>query len=138
MKTKTKGAATAPDYVVTLAGEDYALIPSIQAVRGLNTAFGGLAPALEAVRALNYDSLARIVAVGAQARLKNREVEALGEALWALPAAERGEVLGTVADYLVVLLNGGRPVEPGDDGGNGDEPDDETDGAAASGERAAP
>lgn len=112
-KTKTKAVATAAPVFVVLDGETYELTPNINAVRALNATFGGLKPALDAVQALNYDALVQIVVAGAAVRMKPSEIQRLGESLWRDP--NRAEALTAVAEFLVLLLNGGKPAEDGGD-----------------------
>lgn len=119
--TKRKGGvATAKPITATVAGTDYELIPTINAVRAINAGFGGLKPALEAVRNLNYDAVAQVIAAGSREAMKTAEIHALGEAIW--KDDDRGEAMGAAVDFLVCLLNGGKPLngdpEPETDAGN--------------------
>lgn len=104
------GTVTAMPITVSVGGKTYELSPTIGAVRLINGVFGGLKPALDAVQALNFDAVAQIINAGTGGKLKAKEVGAIGEALWT--AEDRGDAMGATVEFLVTLLNGGRPPAP--------------------------
>jgi hypothetical protein len=101
-----KAKSTTANLSVVLDGETYELIPNIAAVRAINQRFGGLNSAFQTVQALNFDSVVAIVLAGSGARIKAKDANKLGEALWSDP--NRAETMATVMEYLVILLNGGK------------------------------
>ena len=101
-----KAKATTPNLSVVLDGETYELIANIAAVRAINQRFGGLNSAFQTFQALNFDSVVAIVLAGSGARIKTKDANKLGEHLWSAP--NRAEIMATVMEYLVILLDGGK------------------------------
>lgn len=99
--------ATDNGVTVKVGKKTYCLKPTIAAVRQINLIFGGLKPAMETTGDLNCDALAQIILAGSEEKFSQKDVEALGEAIW--DAQFGGEVLSRVMEYLGLLLNGGRP-----------------------------
>ena len=58
---KTSESVMAQDMKIVLAGTAYFLVPNLNALRGINAALGGLAPAFTKVRDLNFDAMASVL-----------------------------------------------------------------------------
>lgn len=112
---------TAEPIAVEVGGKTYELKPTLQAVRAVGQSLGGLGPAFRRIRDLDIDAMAAIIVAGCGAQMKNREIDALTEAVW--QHEDKVSLGGDLIDYLTILLNGGRrPAEtnqPGADEGNG-------------------
>lgn len=106
--------ATAAPITVTVGDDIYELKPTLAAVRSINAALGGLRPALQRIRDIDYDAFAAVIVAGAGLKLKAAQATALVEAVWQSP--NRMDIGSAAVDYLLVLLNGGSApteVEPG-------------------------
>lgn len=90
-------------FTVSLADNDYTLIPTLEAVRKIESRFGGLRPALDALQALSVEGTSHIIAAGAN--LTAKQTAQLQEEVF---AAGIGEVTVQVVPYVVALLNPGK------------------------------
>jgi hypothetical protein len=97
--------------------ETYTLKPTVTAIRNINRRYGDFRTAIERVMRADFDAITYIITQGAS--LSKKQAEAMQEHVF---AAGIFNVSESVAEYLSVLSNGGRPPgdEPseGDDGGN--------------------
>src|SRR6218665_1207933 len=96
MSSKTLFGTT----VVDVGGEGFTLVPTLDAVRRIESRFGGLRGANQALNALSVDGVAHIVASGAG--LKPVDAEALVEKVWLAGVLE---VSMQVTPYLAALYN---------------------------------
>lgn len=87
-----------------LAGETVVLRPTLRAAQAINRKFGSLADALRQVAALNLEAYTEIVKAGSGA--KEAEQRDLPEKVF---RAGVTRLSGPIAEYLSLLLNGGRP-----------------------------
>ncbi|OSQ33817.1 hypothetical protein [Thalassospira sp. MCCC 1A01428] len=113
---KTNESVVAQDRKVVVAGKAYFLVPNLNALRGINAALGGLAPAFTKVRDLNFDAMATVLVSASGMKPGAAEFDELVRDIW--QAENKAEIGGALSDYLVVMLNGGRNVR--DDADSGD------------------
>lgn len=94
---------------VTVGDETYTLMPTLDAVRRIESRLGGLRGANQALNALSVDGTAHIVASGAG--LKAEEAEDLAEKVWQAGVLE---IATQVTPFLVALYNprGGEAGKP--------------------------
>ena len=85
---------------VTVGDDVYTMVPTLGAVRAIESHFGGLRGASQVVNALSVDGCARIVAAGAG--LSGKAAEALAEQVWQAGVLEVSVQLNA---YLVALYN---------------------------------
>lgn len=104
-----KDVILAAPIAVAVGAARYELKPTIQAVRAISRALGGLAAAARAVREIDPDATAAVIIAGAGLRLEPDEVDALVNDVW---QGDLGRINGKVLEFLAVLLNGGAPVRP--------------------------
>ncbi|OSQ34365.1 hypothetical protein THS27_25505 [Thalassospira sp. MCCC 1A01428] len=116
---KKSESVVAQTMKVDLAGTSYFLVANLNALRGINAALGGLAPAFAKVRDLNFDAMATVLASAAGMKPSAAEFDGLVKDIW--QAENKAEIGGALSDYLVVMLNGGRASndDAGSDGENG-------------------
>jgi len=85
---------------VKLGEEQFTLKPTLKAVRAIESRFGGLRGASEALRAVGVDALAIIISAGAD--LDGKASEELPEKVWQQGAAG---LTPEVTGYLYALYN---------------------------------
>lgn len=85
---------------ITLDGETYTLKPTLGAVRTIETYFGGLRGASQALNALSIDGCAVIIAGGAG--LTGKAAEAVAEQVWQAGVIDVSIQLNA---YLAALYN---------------------------------
>ena len=85
---------------VTVGDDIYTLVPTLGAVRAIESQFGGLRGASQVVSALSVDGCARIVAAGTG--LTGKAADALAEKVWQAGVLEVSVQLNA---YLVALYN---------------------------------
>lgn len=112
MSQITSGQVSAP-----LGGDTVTLIPSIEAITSISRVFGGVDPAAKRVLALDIEAHATIITLGAG--LKG--VEARGVAGHLYRQGIDQTVL-PLTNYLLILRNGGRPLDAEVDGSAAGEP----------------
>jgi len=95
---------------IELGGEAFELRPTLKAMKKIQTRFGGLRGAMEALGQLNVEHIAAIVAAGSNAL--PRETPEIEEAVFSHGIANATE---QVVPYLTSLMNpGGEPeIEEG-------------------------
>ncbi|WP_145186121.1 hypothetical protein [Pseudomonas sp. URMO17WK12:I11] len=91
---------------VKLGDEEFVLLPTLKAVRAIESRFGGLRGASQTITALSIDGCAIILAAGAG--LEGKDADAIPEKVW------QAGVLGVASElntYLIALYNprGGDP-----------------------------
>lgn len=101
---------TAEMMKVNLLGEEYELNVTIQGVRKITAAFGGLRPAVMAVENLNYDAVAAVLASGTDRQWKSSDLQQLAEEIWQTPD-NNAYVSAATALLLMYLQGGRRPVK---------------------------
>ena len=95
-----------PPMVVHAGGVSYELVPSLAALRGINATLGGLLPAFEKVKSLNFDAMASVIVAASGEKVDQAGFDRLVTAIW---QGDDGAKTGAViVDYLLVMLNGGR------------------------------
>tara|TARA_R110002012_G_scaffold83346_6_gene209797 strand:+ start:46 stop:423 length:378 start_codon:yes stop_codon:yes gene_type:complete len=114
---KTSESVMAQDMKIVLAGTAYFLVPNLNALRGINAALGGLAPAFTKVRDLNFDAMASVLVSASGMKPGAAEFDDLVRDIW--QAENKADIGAALSDYLVVMLNGGR-VKPDTDDTGGD------------------
>ena len=105
---------------VSVAGREYELKATLQAMRAVSQVFGGLRPAIQRVTDLDLDATASVIIAGAGLRLGRKEADALVDEIW--KSENKGDIAAPVLDFLSMLLNGGRPFDADNDdkpGGGG-------------------
>lgn len=120
MAIKKNGARvlTAPEIKVTVAGKEYVLEPTLDAVRAICSQAEGLVPAFRGVRNVNIDIMASVILAGSGTQLKDSEaLEDFLDAIWREP--DKAVLGGPLSDYIALLLAGGSPA-PGDASGETD------------------
>lgn len=98
------------EVALDLSGEALVLRPTLRAAQAINRKFGSLADALRQVAALNLEAYTEIIKAGSG--LKDAEQRELPERVF---RAGVTRLSGPLAEFLSILLNGGRPVSPDDD-----------------------
>ncbi|MEO0035412.1 MAG: hypothetical protein RLZZ501_1435 [Pseudomonadota bacterium] len=101
MPLLTSGQVAAP-----LGDDSVTLVPSIEAITGISRVFGGIDPAAKRVLALDIEAHATIITLaaglkGAAARAVAGQIYRQGIDKTVLP----------LTDYLLILRNGGRPLD---------------------------
>lgn len=103
---------------LTLGDDSLTLKPTLSAMQRISRQYGGLREALARIQALDFEALVFVVTVGAG--LKGDEAKDLPDKVFKATVAE---VTASAVDFIVVLLNGGRPVDdaPADEDASGNE-----------------
>lgn len=96
---------------IMVADKEYLLRPTLDAIVKINTQFGGLRKARDAV--VNEDIAAVVFIIQAGANLPPNSIKALTEAVF---DAGINDLLLPLMQFVMILGNGGRPLS--------DEPDD--------------
>lgn len=112
----------AGNIAVQLNGEEYNLVPTLEAAQSISRGSGGLRVAINSVMNMDIDTIVRVVQLG----LGPAVVKELGGAsklpqlVWESGFTDTsGELAVKCIEYLTVLSNAGRPVGPKkDDGGD--------------------
>ena len=94
---------------VTLGDEEYTLTPTLKAVRAIESRFGGLRGASQAITALSIEGCAIILVAGAG--LNEKAAKAVPEKIWEHGILDAAPQLNK---YLVALYNP-RGKDPGND-----------------------
>ncbi len=97
--------------VVTVGGASYELVPNLAALRGINAALGGLLPAFEKVKNLNFDAMASVIVAASGEKVDQAGFDRLVTAIW--QGDDGGKTGAVIVDYLLVMLKGGRQVDDG-------------------------
>jgi hypothetical protein len=116
------------DVSLTLDGETITLRPTIAAFQFLSKQHGGLVPVLNKLAALDFDVIMDVIMAGlmGQPNVGPKRRIQLGDKVFSAGVSDHtGGVNGKCAEFVVVLMNGGRPPS--------DNPDDMTDEAPAEG-----
>lgn len=95
---------------ITLGDDTYILRPTLNAIRTLSRAHGGLRPALQTLFNQEFDGVVSIIKIGAG--IPDRDEKALAAKVYA--AGMNDATLMPLVDYLKILLNGGKNP-PADD-----------------------
>lgn len=95
---------------LTLGDETYILRPTLNAIRTLSRAHGGLRPALQTLFNQEFDGVVSIIKIGAG--VPDRDEKALAAKVYA--AGMNDATLMPLVEYLKVLMNGGKPPPPDD------------------------
>lgn len=101
----------AGDVSIRIGDQDFVLRPTLEAALSLSRQDGGIVTTINAVANLSLDAVARVVrlGLGKQAeRWPDRELERL---LWQQGLTDRGRVVRPCIDFLMNLVNGGRPID---------------------------
>ena len=99
---------------IELDGETYTLRPTLKAAQNISRAKGGIMAAVDAVGKFDFDTMVSVIALGIGA--EGKEARDLPDKVWSTGMAD---LTGPVITYLSILANGGRPVQPETDGGEG-------------------
>lgn len=97
----------------TVGDTTYTLVPSLAAVRVVTQACGGLIPAIDKVRGIDFDTMAVTVAAGAGLVLSTKEFDALATEIW--QTEDKRPIVNSCIEFLSVLLNGGRSLPTGEE-----------------------
>ena len=95
---------------LTLGDDTYTLRPTLNAIRTLSRAHGGLRPALQTLFNQDFDGVVSIIKIGAG--VPDRDEKALAAKVYA--AGMNDATLMPLVEYLKVLMNGGKPPPPDD------------------------
>ena len=101
--------------VVDLGDETVTLVPTLAAIEAINRHAGDIATAIAQVRKMDFDTVAAAVVAGAGA--SGARAKALREAVFKTGVIR---VAVPVAEFVVLLANGGRPVRDDEDDRSGD------------------
>ena len=104
----TKAKLGAGDVEMELDGETVTLRPTLKAARAISSQAGGISGAVEAVGKLDLDAVIGIVTLGLG--LTGQEAREIPEKVWRTGLTE---LVDPVLQYLMILANGGRPIEDG-------------------------
>lgn len=99
---------------VEVDGEVFRLVPTLQAAQTLSRHFGGFTGMIGVLRKVDIDDQVAIISAGAGLNVK--AASDLWGRLWRSGDYQR--TAGPLSDYLGILINGGKPLEPskaGDD-----------------------
>lgn len=100
------GTITKPYPVATVAGVNYELKPTLEAVRRITQLSGGIAAAYRKIADLDYDVIAGVIIAGAGLKLKGEdEINAFVSAVW--KEYPRTNWHTGLMEYVLLLLNGG-------------------------------
>lgn len=111
----TKAKLGAGNVTIELDGDEAVMKPSLKAAQTISRQAGGVRAALQAVAGLDFDTIVHVIGLGIGA--EGRDLKALPEKVYSTGLAE---LVAPVTRYLVIIANGGRPVDD-TDGGEGDE-----------------
>lgn len=106
---------------ITLGDETLSLVPSIGAIKAISREFGGLTQAMSRVLGMDFPAYVTVIRYGCGA--DDRLAKRLERLVW---KARMVTLTGALNQYLLILANGGQPLdqaadEGGDEGGDGDE-----------------
>lgn len=114
MSEKKLGAG---NVTITIDGDDYTLKPTPYAIKTLSANYDGLTGCLDRLRRMDMNAFIYVINIGTGT--KGQAAKDLEAAICRTPM---GDLVGPLVEYVAVLMNGGRPLENNDDGG-----DDEAD-----------
>lgn len=111
MTTDEKPKVGAGDVPITLGGKTHQLKPSAGAFLSISRQYGGLVKAMDAVRSLDADAMALVIAQGLQSKSTK-----IGDYVY-----DAGPIhcMAPVLRYLSNLSNGGAPLKDDEDLGGG-------------------
>lgn len=95
------------EVALDLAGKTVTLRPTLRAAQAINRHFGSLADALRQIGSLNLEAYVAVVRHGSGA--SDAEQRELADRVWRAGLTTLG---GPLAEYLALLLRGGRPEAP--------------------------
>jgi len=95
---------------LALGDDTYILRPTLNAIRTLSRAHGGLRPALQTLFNQEFDGVVSIIKIGAG--VPDRDEKALAAKVYA--AGMNDATLMPLVEYLKVLMNGGKAPPPDD------------------------
>lgn len=93
-----------------LGDNTYILRPTLNAMRALSRAHGGLRPALQTLINQEFDGVVSIIKIGAG--IPDKDEKALAAKVYA--AGMNDATMMPLVNYIKILLNGGKP-SPADD-----------------------
>lgn len=93
---------------IEVDGETFTLVPTLQAAQALSRHFGGFTGMIGAMRKVDIDDQVAVIQVGAGLNVK--AAGDLWERLWRSGDYQR--VAGPLSEYMGLLINGGKPLEP--------------------------
>ena len=91
---------------ISLDGEKVALKPSLNACQTISRQSGGISAAVAAVGKFDLDVIVSVVTLGLGAT--GDAAKAIPDKVWRTGLAD---LVGPVTKYLMVIANGGRPVD---------------------------
>lgn len=97
---KTKDGAVE----ITLGGETYSMVPSMDAKKAVNRQFGGLKAASDRVQALDIEAIALVICLGAGVP-RGRHGDVVDAAY---EEADLAALVGPVAEYLGTVIAFGK------------------------------
>ncbi len=109
---------TAGDVVITLAGEQRVLRPTLRAITMISAHFGGLAKARDALASQDFQAVFQVVRWGLNA--SDKEAKDLPQQIFETGIIS--DLLVPLIRYIGILANGGKPMP--------DDPLEEPDGSA--------
>jgi hypothetical protein len=111
--------------IITLAGEEKILKPTLMAAQMLSRSAGGLMGCIQEVLKLNLDTITQVISVGMGYGGGRKPPMDLASKIWETGLTdERGGLVERCVLYLRVLANGGKmPSNPEFDLGGGGEGD---------------
>lgn len=104
------------EVTITLGGEERTLAPTLGAATRISRAFNGFQGALQQLQASDLDAYVTVIQHGLGLRTE-AETKGLREKVW---AAGLNRLVLPLTEYVLMLSNGGRPLEePEDDEAGG-------------------
>lgn len=115
--------------IITLAGREEVLTPSVQAAQSISRQAGGIAGAMQAVLKLDLDTIHSVIALGMGFAGTRKPPQDLMERIYrsGLTDNSEGALVSRCILYLRVLANGGRMPEDDIALGGGSEGEEDRD-----------
>lgn len=108
-----KSTVTAEFPTVSIGGKTYELKPTLNAVRRISQAAGGILAAYKRSSDMDIDVTATVIAAGANLTFKNQEEsDKFAKAVW---QTDLQEYQSGLSEYFVLLFQGGKKAEPDDE-----------------------
>jgi hypothetical protein len=106
--------------LLTLAGKEYTMVPTLAAAQGVSRLSGGIRGGIDAVIRLDIDTIVRVVQLGLGPTVVREIGPSLPELIFQEGLTDSGgEVVSKCVEYMTLLSNGGRPLTPIPDEGAG-------------------
>ena len=110
---------------ITLAGNEYNLVPTLNAAQGISRSAAGLRGSMEAIMRMDVDQVVRVIQLGLGPRVVKDlgGVDKLPELIYQSGMTDTsGGIIAKCIEYITVLTNGGKPLNPKKDEDEGENP----------------